>query len=382
MRFKFTGNAHAETDESKKGYYNRSGTTKNGQPYSSVSLSVASSANNRGYVECFGMKQDPIKTFDTDGKKIDIDWDDRESEGVLKTVRSFSKSVMNFTEEGRKEFIASKDVADFIIEHIFELDKKKVTITGQVQKDFYNGAARDRFVISSIFVADDSVKTGLNIMGDFFFTKDSMDTSDWKKEKKLIIDGYTKEYVATEKKQMYVPRQLIFDCSKIDFDNEKHVNLVNYRLSQIGLALDGDSIKNNLKAKKVYKIAVIISYTNGQEEIAFDEKELTENQKTAIELGLKTLDDFKPKGKIYGDRKVEYKLVDFDLRDDYADGCVEIEDTLSEFEDEIYIPAEPEDESDAFMNKPVEKKSKAKAAPKEEEEESEDDDDDDLDLFN
>lgn len=377
MRFKFTGNAHAETDESKKGYYNRSGTAKSGQPYSSVSLSVASSANNRGYVECFGMKQDPIKTLDTGGNKINIDWDDRESEGVLKTVRS--KNVLNFTEEGRKEFIASKDVADFIIDHIFELDKKKVTITGQVQKDFYNGAARDRFVISSIFVADDSVKTGLNIMGDFFFTKDSMDTSDWKKEKKLIIDGYTKEYVATEKKQMYVPRQLVFDCSKIDFDNEKHVNLVNYRLAQIGLALDGDSIKNNLKAKKVYKIAVIISYTNGQEEIAFDEKELTENQRTAIELGLKTLDDFKPKGKIYGDRKVEYKLVDFDLRDDYADGCVEIEDTLSEFEDEIYIPAEPEDESDAFMNKPEEKKSKAKAAPKEEEESE---DDDDLDLFN
>jgi len=373
MRFKFTGNAHAETDESKKGYYNRSGTAKNGQPYSSVSLSVASSANNRGYVECFGMKQDPIHTFDTDGKKIDIDWDDRESEGVLKTVRS--KNVLNFTEEGRKEFIASKDVADFIIDHIFELDKKKVTITGQVQKDFYNGAARDRFVISSIFVAEDSVKNGLNILGDFFFTKDSMDTSEWKKEKKLIIDGYTKEYVSSEKKQMYVPRQLIFDCSKIDFDNDKHVSLVNYRLAQIGLALDGDSIKNNLKAKKVYKIAVIISYTNGQEEIAFDEKELTENQRTAIDLGLKTLDDFRPKGKIYGDRKVEYKLVDFDLRDDYADGCIEIDDTLSEFEDEIYIPAEPENEEDVFINKPTEKNAETKDDDDEEE-------DDDLDLFN
>ena len=369
MRFKFTGNAHAETDSSKKGYFDRSGTSKNGQPYTSVTFSVASTPNNRGYVEIFGMQRDTIKTFDNDNNKIEVDWDDRNDEGVLKTVRQ--KNVMNFTEDGRKEFIADFDVANFIKDHVFELDKKKVTVTGQVNKDFYNGAARDRFVVQSIYVADDNVKTGLNIMGDFFFTKDSFDTTDWKKEHKLIIDGYTKEYVASEKKQMYVPRQLIFDCSKLDFDNDRHISLANYRLNQIGLEIEDGVIKNNLKAKKVYKIAVVISYTNGAEEIAFDEKELTENQRTAIELGLKTLDDFKPKGKIYGDRKVEYKLVDFDLRDDYADGYVTLDDTLSEFEDEIYIPVAPENEEDAFMNKPTEEK-------KEESEE----DDDDLELFN
>lgn len=369
MRFKFTGNANAVTEADKKGYFDRSGTSKSGSPYTSVTFSVASTSNNRGYVECFGMEQDTIRVFDNDGNKLEVDWDDRQSEGVLKTVRS--KNVMNFTEEGRKEFIANKDVADFIKDHIFELDKKKVTVIGQVNKDFYNGAARDRFVVQSIFAATDDAKNGLNITGDFFFTKESIDTSEWKKEHKLIIDGYTSEYVATEKKNMYVSRQLIFDCSKVNFDNEKHVNLVNYRLSQIGLALEDDTIKNNLKAKKVYKISVIISYTNGAEEIAFDESELTENQRTAIELGLKTLDDFRPAGKIYGDRKIEYKLVDFDLRGDYADGCVVIDDTLSEFEDNIYVPAASETEEDAFMNKPTEEK-------KEESEEG----DDDLDLFN
>lgn len=375
MRFKFTGNANAVTDAEKKGYFDRSGTSKNGLPYTSVTFSVASTSNNRGYVECFGMEQDKIKTLDTNRNKIEIDWEDRNDEGVLKTV--MSKNVMNFTEEGRKEFIANKDVADFIKDHIFELDKKKVTVTGQVNKDFYNGAARDRFVVQSIFTATDDAKTGLNITGDFFFTKDSIDTSEWKKEHKLIIDGYTSEYVATERKNMYVSRQLIFDCSKVNFDNEKHVNLVNYRLSQIGLALEDDTIKNNLKAKKVYKISVIISYTNGAEEIAFDESELTENQKMAIDLGLKTLDDFRPAGKIYGDRKIEYKLVDFDLRGDYADGCVVIDDTLSEFEDNIYVPAAPETEEDAFMNKPT-----SKATKKQEEPEEVEEDDDDLDLFN
>lgn len=379
MRFKFTGNANAVTEKEKKGYFDRSGTSKNGNPYTSVSFSVASSKNNVGYVEVFGMERDTIKTFDTDGNKIEIDWDDRNDEGVLKTVRQ--KNVMNFTEDGRKEFIADLDVAEFIKEHIFELKGKKVTVTGQVNKDFYNGNARDRFVVQSIFVADDNAKTGLNILGDYFFTKDSIDTSDWKKEHKIYIDGYTKEYVATEKKQMYVARQLVFDCGKVNFEDEKHIKIVNYRLAQIGLAYEDGSIKNNLKSKKVYKISVIISYTNGQEEIAFDEKELTENQRTAIELGFKTLDDFKPKGKIYGDKKVEYKLVDFDLRDDYADGCVTIDDTLDEFEDEIYVPAKVESEDDAFMNKP-EKKAPAKEKAKEEDDDDGDEEDEDLDLFN
>lgn len=377
MRFKFTGNAHAETDSSKKGYFDRSGTSKSGNPYTSVTFSVASTPNNRGFVEIFGMERDTIKTLDTNKNKIEIDWDDRNEEGVLKTV--LQKNVMNFTEDGRKEFIADLDVANFIKDHIFELDKKKVTVTGQVSKDFYNGKARDRFVVQSIYTADDNVKTGLNILGDFFFTKDSFDASEWKKEHKILIDGYTKEYVATEKKNMYVPRQLVFDCSKIDFDNEKHVNLVKYRLTQIGLGLEDGMIKNNLKAKKVYKIAVVISYTNGAEEIAFDEKELTENQREAIELGIKTLDDFRPKGKIYGDRKIEYKLVDFDLRGDYADGYVALDDTLAEFEDEVYIPA-VEESVDDIMNKPTTDKKFTQIKDGLEEEPEEDEDD--MDLFN
>ena len=377
MRFKFTGNANAVTDADKKGYFDRSGKSKNGNPYTSITFSVASSPNNRGYVEVFGMERDTIKTFDNDGNKIEIDWEDRNDEGVLKTVRQ--KNVMNFTEDGRKEFIADLDVAEFIKDHIFELDKKKVVVTGQVNKDFYNGNARDRFVVQSIYTADDNAKTGLNIMGEYFFTKDSIDTADWKSEHKLYINGYTKEYVATEKKQMYVARQLVFDCSKLDFENDKHIALANFRLAQIGLKYEDGVIVNNLKAKKVYKTSAIISYTNGAEEIAFDEKELTENQRTAIELGFKTLDDFKPKGKIYGDRKIEYKLVDFDMRDEYADGCVVLNDTINEFEDEIYVPAMAESEDDAFMNKPEEKKP-TKTKAKAEEEES--DDDDDLDLFN
>lgn len=365
MRFNFTGNAYVETDQSKKTYFDRSGTTKikedgsGGDPYTSIQFSVASDKNNRGYVELFGMKKEKINTMGTDGEQLEIDWDSRNDEEVLKLVAN--KSVANFTQEGRVEFITDLDLADFIKEHAEELKGRKVTVTGKVNKDFYNGKARDRFVVQSVFIADDNAKTGLKIFGDYFFTKDSFDTAEWNKEHKLIINGYTQEFVASaakkgdkDSRRRYVPRTLVFDCSKVDFDNEIHVKHVKYRLKQLGLDLEDGKIKNGLSSKKVYKVSAIISYINGNEEIAFDEKTLTENQRMAIDLGLKTLDDFKPKGRIYGDRVVEYKLVDFDLRGDFSDGCVELEDTVSEFEDNIYVPATEESE-DEIMNKPTQK---------------------------
>lgn len=367
MRFKFTGNAHAVTDPSSKGYFDRSGKSKNGDPYTSVSFSVASTKNNRGYVEIFGMERDKIKTYTINDEQIEIDWEDRNSEGVLKTVRS--KNVMNFIKDERKEFIADLDVAEYIKDNIEELNGKKVVVTGQASRDFYNDKPRDRFTIQSIFIADDDAKTGLKIYGDFFFTKDSIDTVDWKSEHKIYINGYTEEYISTKKKKMYVERTLVFDCSKVDWENEKHVAITNFRLAQIGLKYEDGSIVNTLKSKKVYKTSAVISYIRGQEEIPFNESELTENQKTAIELGFKTIDDFKPKGSIYGNVKVEYKLVDFDIRDEFADGCVMLKEEIKDFEENIYVPSKAESEDDVFMNKPEDTKK------------GDEDSDDDVDLF-
>jgi hypothetical protein len=56
-----------------------------------------------------------------------------------------------------------------------------------------------------------------------------------------------------------------------------------------------------------------------------------------------TLDDFRPKGTIYGERVTTYKLFSFNLRDDYADGFIVLKDiTPDDFKDMIYSPdAEP-----------------------------------------
>lgn len=140
---------------------------------------------------------------------------------------------------------------------------------------------------------------------------------------------------------MYIPQTVVFNASKIDFDNEKHVKLLSFKLKQIGLALDGDKVKSNLKPKKVYKLQIICSYINGAEEMEITEDMLTANQREAISLGLKKLEDFRT-GSVFGNRITEYRLVDFNLRGDYEDGCIILDDSISEFEENIYIPEKEE----------------------------------------
>ena len=190
-------------------------------------------------------------------------------------------------------------------------------------------------------------------MDTFYFTKDSIDDSEWRENKKLFLNGWISAYIDKDTGNKYVPQQLVFDCSKIDFDNEKHVKLVNFKLAQIGCSLDeNNKIKCKLKSN-VYKISAIMSYQNGSEEEEFTEDMLTATQKEALELGLKKLEDFRPSGSIYGDRVTVFKLIDFDLRNDYENGYVECDTTLSEFEDEIFTPTKEEKVED-IMNPPVE----------------------------
>lgn len=111
---------------------------------------------------------------------------------------------------------------------------------------------------------------------------------------------------------------------------------------------------------------MVCRYQNGAEQVEFDESMLTEIQKMAIELGDATLDDFRPRSNVYGNRVTLYKLVKFNLTGDYADGVQEVM-TTSELEDCTYMPPQEENADDVLkgaMNAPVV-----------------DDDDDDEDLF-
>lgn len=360
-RFSFVGEIDANSLESKVPFYREiKKSDKNGNIITDgigLNLVVIAATNNRAFCEMVGFKNDKIKTYDSDGNELNIDWDDRFDENVTKDVANYKKYVITLNGD-RHEFVSSYDFIKFVIDHIEEIKHKRFTVTGQISKNVYKGKISDRFQIQNLFEVkeDEEKKNQLRVMSEFFYNADSIDTADWKKEKKLRLAGFTKEYIDSDHKNVYVSRDLVFDCSKVDWDNKLHTDRVAYKLEQLKLSLDGDKIVSGLKKNRYYSIATILSYKNGAEEVEFDESSLTPNQKRAIELNLKKLEDFRPKGSIYGERVIEFKLIDFDLRDPYENGAVAMEESSSDFEENIFTPIVEETVADLekSMNKPEE----------------------------
>lgn len=352
MRFSFVGTVDANDLDSKVPYFRE---IENGLSLNLISIAAK---NNRAFVETAGFKNDPIKTKDNDGNDIEIAWEDREKKEFIDNVSVYRKNVITLGDT-RSEFVSTLDFVEFVVNHIDEIKGKRYQITGNVKKNLYKGKLSDKFTIQSMYEVaadDDKKKNDFVVTGDFYFTKDSIDSADFAKEKKIYLNGWTKEYVDKDHKNVFCAKQLVLDCNKIDFNQEKHVAQLVYRLKQIGCTLDDKkAIVSKLKKDKVYKIAVITKYLNGNEEAEFDESQLTPNQKEAIALGLSTLDDFRPSGKIFGDRIVTYKLSKFDLRGNYCDGCIVADDFV---ESNIFTPIQNESLDEAFkedaMNIPIE----------------------------
>lgn len=355
MRFSFTGDISLNATDSNNPYY-KTGSCKNGNPWSRFGMAVASSKNNRAYLEIMGSVQDTIKTMNTDNDKIEISWNDRTDESVLKSIPGYKKHVVNI-EDGRYEFLADYDFVEFLNKNAEALKTGKYTVTGQTEANVYNGKVSQRFKIQNIYLANEDAKDQLRVTTEYFFNKDSFDFADWREEKIITINGYISTYISSERKNMYVEHPIVFDCSKIDFENEKHVKIVKAKLSLIGCTLDDDNKpKCSLKSGKCYSMAVILGYVNGSERVEFTEAMLTPKQREMYELGIKKLEDFRPEGDVYGERKTIYKLLDFDLNTvnkvNYSDGYVTMELTEDEFDEEIFKPAKEEKEEDVLEEKP------------------------------
>lgn len=384
-RFSFTGNARFNGQDNKFPAY-RSGETKTGNKYHSITFFVNSDDNNSGTVELFGMKSSTIKTT-TDEGEVEIDWSDRKDSKVVESVVGYRKNVIQLEEgnENRKSFIASYDAVQYLWDNIDELKGKLITVTGRVTKNEYNGKISDRFQLQNVYVAKEDKKPGLNLTMEFFFSKDSFDFDSFKEDKRIYIHGYTQEWMSKEAPNVYVPLTLVMDCSKIDFDSSDHLKLFNGRWLPINLKYEKGKLSVDLKNDRYYSMMMEIKYKNGSMEVPFDEEQLTDLQKKQLAAGVRTIDDFKPKSNIYGDRIIEYRLVNCNISSEkYSDGVVMLDDS-DEFESLIYKLDTDDDSVELGMNPPEEKseeeKPKKKTAAKKEEKKAEPEPEDDEDSF-
>ena len=375
-RFNFTGKASLPKADSKKPFCKTF--KKDGVDMVSLNLGILESKNNMGFVELFGSipKDGIIKTFNTDGEKIEIKYEERFDKDIIKTVAGFRKFTVDLGEDlgGRKEFISAYDAALYIKDMLPQYDGK-ICVTGQMQKQWYKDKYYDKFQLQNIYAVDDEHKNRLLITTDIYYRKDCVDKSDYKEEKKIYIDGFVSQYIDKDEGTKFIPQRFVFSAAKYDLENERHKKLLAYKKKYI-----------EPSSKKWVHLLWDVVMINGAEEVEFDESQLTDAQKEQIELGIKTLEDFRPNGSIFGERAYEYRLLEPKLikvsdTDDFSEGYVESDLTDNEFEKQIYQPSQNEKMSDVMEES--EKKSKTSESEKEEEKVNEDIEEevDDSDLF-
>ena len=316
--------------------------TKETKKMLSMSFGIKETDMNMAFVEAFDSQQKVIKTMDVDNEKMDVDWDDRFDEDIIEKVANYRKYIVNLGDEhgGRQEFITAYDMIEHLREYLPNYDGR-VVVTGQFTRDWYAKKKTyfSKFRIQNVFAAPEERKNRLLLTMDLFYNKSSLDDSDFDENKKMTLDCYIEQYINKDEGRKYVPIQVVFSGAKYDLENEKHKKLFDYKMKYI-----------KVKNKNMVHIPWEIVLLRGAEEAEFDESMLTDSQREQVELGIKSVDDFRPKGNIYGDRIDEFRLFEPKLEGDYADGVLECDDTADEFEEKIFVPAADETMEEAKKN--------------------------------
>lgn len=357
--FRFVGKVELNSLDSKVPFM-REGTTKSGAPYMSFNMAVvAADKSNRAFVETFGTKKSEIKTRDVDGNDISIKWDDREDPDVVKKVAYYKRYIIEL-DGTRHEFIGDYDFVQFLVKNADAIKGKTFMVRGQIKPSVYNGKISLRYNFGSMIevTPESEIQPGFTINAPFYYRAEDIDTADWDAEKVINVNAYTSQYIDKDTGNKYVETPFVIDVSKADLTNEKVVKQLAFRLGLLGMELKDGAIKVKIKKETVVSVPVECNYINGSEEVEFDENELTETQKMAIEFGINTIDDFKPKGNIWGAKKTIFKYKGSTLTGDYADGCKTEDISKADFEELIWKNAEAE-ETTKDLDKKVEEAAKA-----------------------
>ena len=216
-------------------------------------------------------------------------------------IEEYTKQINELATK-RTTVVTSKDLIQILgaIAPDLREKKTKVKVKGNIKLNYYNGNTRLEYHPTSFEIVGKDAAYENVLLLDIFYEKDSID--DVKKEKKMYINGYLAQKVKGEFKLYPVP--FVLDYTKIDTEDPNQKLLLEY----------SKGIFDIKDKKQVHKVSVIAKSLMGAEIKEFDESCLTERQKISIALGKSKIEDFKPKGNIYGDFKIEYRVITDDLK--------------------------------------------------------------------
>jgi hypothetical protein len=297
--FEFIGNINIAKNKDK---FHKVDTYDSGWEKHTLNFAIKESNTNSAFVELQGglsnVKTNKVMTFgkgteNVKGAKLEIPWSDRLKDETVDMVADFKKTVIDFTTDSdlkeklnqlryeirqlefkdkltpdeteklsnlrteyrtqaidRHEFIHPYDAVIFLSTTLDTYKEYKFRVTGSVIMSVWKGKFYRRFEPSFIEIVDSETPSQLRATMDIFFTKDALDDKDFKKDKKVYIDGYVIDYDNQSKKEIFCPQQFVINAQKVDFENEMHVKRFEY-------------LKNKFSAankKSVYHLAMVSKY--------------------------------------------------------------------------------------------------------------------------
>lgn len=392
--FKFTGELAVPKQEDK---IVQETTYDSGWKKVALRVGVKESQTNSQFINLDGMIP-PTQGYemskphkDGEGKKVKFQYKDRLSSVVVDNVADFAKITVDMETDFEKKkerislqmkirnllnkdtltdedkaklkeyqeeveaksdnvhkFVCEIDVVEFIKENLETFKAHKVRITGNYAKTTSKAKYYTQYQPKMIELVAPDTANELKVSVDFYFDKDALDQASFKEEKKIYVNGYIKGYDSKAQAEKYYPQQFVIDANKLDMENPKHVGILEFIKTTFAV-----------KGKNIHHIPVEFNTYNGSERVEFTIDMLEPRHKLQIELGLKTIEDYRPRGGfVLGDKVSEFKFAKL-LDADYKDGAEDTEITISEFEDMIAT-------SSADTVKLEDVKKPVKAEPKEE----------------
>ena len=343
--FKFTGYISFKKENLLK--------EKAGSSWRKLSFSVVDeNNNNQQWIEVseFGAGNSfKVKTVTEDGKyeDIEVSWSERNDKKVIEDVANFNKkyvlgNVRLHNHDMIEDVLKAVDDGKLFSAKFEDGQVKsgvKVTVSGQIKINYFNGNFNQIFEFSRLTVVKEDTPCEFSGSVSLVFNKEAVK----ERKDKFIVNGYVYDYIKPqghERGEMkLLPQTLVV--------NKK---------DELGERI-GQFLLENMKTKKdeFYACRFDVKFIKGAEEVEPEDIKPTNEQKMLIELGLLDISDIVEKAvgrkvnevrvdKIYaiGDYRKFKFLTNFKQKDVF----VEEEEDIYE-EESIFNTSDDDEEDEA-----------------------------------
>lgn len=212
--------------------------------------------------------------------------------------------------KNRHEFLTEYDAIVFLRDNILNYTDKKFRARGNIVLSESKGNIYRNYTLKTLEIVEDSRDSKTSAKADIFFTGDAIDDR-YEEEGKVYIKGYLQDRDNRVKEDRFFPQEFVFNFSKLDKNNERHMARKDFLMTLFEEIEDADYVSHLLCNISVFR---------GADKVDIEYDDLTDMQKRSIDAGVKTLEDFQ--GNIYGKTYEELRIIGTDLKGDFENGSI------------------------------------------------------------